>query len=295
MTERRIAGGAQSPDTPPAVHRTNAMPAIIGAVIAAVLLVLGGGFFLTRAQHAATAPTAVPVATIGAATAPAPTVQPSPVPVTATPSGPDVRAYVDIVEEHIKAGRYREAVTTAEAALSINGVRAEDQRVLTGYIVSAGLKDIYTQPSRPLDRDGQQQLVDRYLSLVERAKGGGVPIDTPLQVAASAYAASQFPLTRVALEQAIAEGSFDPTTDRDTVRLYASALYGLGKWYTTAEVGSPLYEEGLRWLVTSDVVADRYETGQSEAESLLGQLGYTKRSEWPTPMVTPLVPEQEGA
>jgi hypothetical protein len=274
---------ATSLDTPEKGGRPQA-PSPLPFVMAGCAVVLVGvllfAFWPRPAPPVAMAPTMVPM------TAASPTAIPPP----PTPSGPDITSYVDLIEASMRAGRYREAATTAEAALRVEGLRDADRRVLTGYIVTAGMKDIYTQPSRPLDRDGQQHLVDTYLSLVERAKGAGVAIDTPLQVATSAFASSQFPLARVALEQAVADGSFTPSTERDTVKLYVSTLYGLGAWYTTAQEDSPLYKEGIRWLVTSDRVADFYETGQSEAEAKLGEAGLTDPATWPTPFETPLLP-----
>jgi hypothetical protein len=274
---------ASSLDTPEKGGRTSApspLPFVLAGGAALLVVVLLFALWPRPTPAVTVTPTAM-VATVAAPTA----LPPAP-----TPSGPDITSYVNIIEASMRAGRYRETATTAEAALRVEGLRDADRRVLTGYIVTAGMKDIYTQPSRPLDRNGQQHLVDTYLSLLERAKGAGVMIDTPLQVATSAFASSQFPLARVALEQAVADRSFTPSTERDMVRLYVSTLYGLGAWYTTAEQNTAVYEEGVRWLVTSDRIADFYETGQSEAEAKLAGLGYGDPATWPNSFETPLLP-----
>jgi hypothetical protein len=71
--------------------------------------------------------------------------------------------------------------------------------------------------------------------------------------------------------------------------MYVSTLYGLGAWYITDNPGTALYNEGLSWLVASDQVAVKYNTGQSEADALLAQRGYPNRSERPQPAATPLL------
>jgi hypothetical protein len=152
------------------------------------------------------------------------------------------------------------------------------------------MKNLYTQPFRPLDRQQHQQMVDTYLSLLARAEGAGVTIDPPLQVAGQAFSSSHFQLAKVAIEQAYMSATFDPATDRDVTRAAVSTLFGIGRYYTTTERGSPLYEDGLAALVASDIIADHYQTGQSEAEALLYELGYTYKDLWPAPLDTPLLP-----
>lgn len=220
----------------------------------------------------------------GEAITASPTAQPATaVPTSIPPTPQEVNPYIALIEQHIADGKYRDAMTTAEAALA--AANDDDRQVLTRYIITAGLNDIYTTPPNPLDRGGEQRLVDVYLSLQERARIAGVTIDTPIQVARSAHASSHFTLARVALEEAYAAGDFNPNVDRDITRLYASTLYGLGEFYT-ADKDAPLYTEGLRWLVTSDLVADHYRTGQVEAEALLTEL--VGPTDWPKPMEIPL-------
>jgi hypothetical protein len=187
-------------------------------------------------------------------------------------------------------GEYQAATTTAEGVLAVSGLTAEQRRIITGYIVIAGMKEIENAPFEPLDQLQHQTLVDKYLSLRERAKDTGLTLDSPLEVARRAHTASQFPLARVAIEEALKDGLFNPAADRAVTRLYASALYGMGTWYATAPKDSPLYAEGIRWLVTSDAIADYHKTGQSEAEVRLSRLGYTYRLQWPPRFDTPLLP-----
>jgi len=258
-------------DTPPQSSTPLFALGTLGVVALVVFLVWPRG-----GEAAVVSPTPLPVTAI-------PTAVPTAVP---TPAGPDLASQVALIEALIGKGDYQTAIATAEGALAVPGIREEQRRVLTGYIVTAGLKDIESTPFEPLDRTQHQHLVDTYLSLVERAKGAGITLDTPLEVARRAQASSQFPLAKVAIETALESGAFNPTTDRDVTRLYVSTLYGLGKWYTTAQKGSPLYEEGLRALVASDMIADRYKTGQSEAEALFAQSGVSER---PAPLSTPLL------
>ena len=248
MGERRIAGSTQSTTTLPGGERGVALPLVIASAVVLIVL-LAGAVLAGRRSAGPTPPTPPP-----APKEIPPTQPPAPSPVAPTPVGADVRSHVAVVEDLLRKGRYRQAMTMAEAALSIPELRAEDRRILTAYIVTAGMKDIYTHPADPLDREGEQYLVDTYLSLAERARGAGVAIDAPLQVAASAFASSQFRLAQVAIEKALAEGAFDPQLDRDVTRLYVSTLFGMGKWYTSAAADSPLYTEGVRWLVSPCVL-----------------------------------------
>ena len=269
-------------------ERENTSGSPLGSVIglgAVALVVLIAALVWPRGEQArASTATAVP-------TTMAPTIVPATaVPPTSTPSGPDIAPYVALIEAHISGGRYREAVTTAEGALTIAGLRADDRTTLTRYVITSGMKELFTQPFNPTDRAQHQRMVNTYLSLRARSAGAGVAIDTPLQVASTAFASSQFQLARVALEEALEEGSFTPEIDRDVTRTYVSTLYGLGKWYTTAEQETPLYEEGLRWLVASERVALKYKTGQSEAAMLLAELVSTDEAHWPSPAAVPLLP-----
>jgi hypothetical protein len=211
------------------------------------------------------------------------------IPASPTPVCPPIAPYIAVITAYEQSGRWGEAATSAEGALSVAGLCDIDRKTLTHYAVSSGLKELSTQAFTPRDTAGQQRMVDRYLALKQRAHDAGVSIDTPLQVAATAFASSQFGLARVAIEEAITDGSFKPETDRDITKLYISTLYGLGKWYTTADKSDPLYTEGLRWLVASDKVAVKYQTGQSEAAMLLSQLGYPDKATWPQPATTPLL------
>jgi hypothetical protein len=226
--------------------------------------------------------------------APVTTVLPSPplvatvIPATPTPSCASADPYLRSITAHEQAGRWKEATDAAEGALAISELCDADRRSLTHYAVSDGLKDLSTQVFEPLDREGQQRMVDRYLALKQRAQDANVPIDTPLQVAATAYGSSQFQLARVAIEEALTDGSFHPEIDRDITKMYISTMFGLGKWYTTAELGTPLYTEGLRWLSASGHLAEQYKTGQGDAAMLLTQLGYRDISKWPAHAATPL-------
>ncbi len=211
------------------------------------------------------------------------------IPATPTPVCPPITPYIAVITAYEQAGRWGEAATSAEGALSVAGLCDVDRKTLTRYAVSGGLKELYTHVFKPRDTAGQQRMVDRYLSLKQRAQDAGIPIDTPLQVAATAFASSQFQLARVAIEEAVTDGSFKPETDRDITKLYVSTLYGIGKWYTTADKSDLLYTEGLGWLVASDKVAVKYQTGQSEAAMLLSQLGYPDKATWPQPATSPLL------
>jgi hypothetical protein len=259
------------------------LPIIFGA--AGVVLVVGLTILLwpksapARAAEPAIVPSIVQ-ATVG----------PSAVPATATPSYADITPYRELIEDLIARGQYAVAITTAEGVLANPDVRETDRTVLIGYIVSAGMKDILSREFRPLDQQQHQQLVDTYLSLRERARTNGIELESPLEVAKRAHLSSQFPLARVAIEEALEDELFHPELDRDITRLYVSLLHGMGRWYTTADQHTPLYEEGLRALVTSDIIADHYRTGQSEAEALLEQLGYLDTTDWPEPLDTPLIP-----
>jgi hypothetical protein len=233
---------------------------------------------------AAVVSTAIPT---GIAT-PVPTV--TPVPASPTPNCPSIAPYVNIILAHEQAGRWNDAATTAEGALEVSGLCDSDRRTLTQHAITSGMKELYTHPFRPLDRTDQQQVVDRYLALKQRAHDANVAIDTPLQVASNAYAISQFHLTRVAIEEALKDGSFRPELDRDITRLYVSALYGLGKWYTTADSNNPLYQEGLRWLEASRRVSSKYQIGDGEAAMLLSQLRSPLFGEKIEPASTPLLP-----
>lgn len=250
------------------------LPYIIGGGLLVVMVL--GFIFSTRATSAeVSVPTALPTAL--PTVAPVPTISP-------------IATYQSLIEAHLRKGEYREAQSVAQGALAIDGLTENEQRILNGYIISVGLKSIESSVFEPLDRTQHQELVDTYLSLRERARVSGVELDSPLQVAKKAHASSQFPLAKVAIEEAYTDSLFDPKIDRDVTRLYASVMFSLGRWYTTAEQGSPLYVEGLRALVTSDRVADHYQTGQSEAEELLRQLGYPTKASWPAPLDTPLIP-----
>lgn len=205
---------------------------------------------------------------------------------TAVPASP----YIALIEAHISKGEYREAQSVAQGALNVAGLREDERTLLNGYVVSLGLKTIESTIFEPLDKTQHQQLIDTYLSLHERARLTGVSLDSPLAVARKAHASSQHPLGKVAIEEAYKDKAFDPKLDRDITRLYVSLLYGMGEWYTKAEKGSALYNEGLRALVASDEIADHYQTGQSEAEALLKSLGHTDEKRWPEPLDTPLLP-----
>lgn len=234
-------------------------------------------------------PTTQPVLAV-ATTVPSATLVPTSIPVTPTPTGPDIAPYLALIDVGDGGGQWSEAAHMAEAALGLSGLRDEDRRLLTQYAITYGLKAVYTEPFRPLDIAQHQRMVDTYLALKKRAKDANIPIDTPLQVASTAYASSQFQLARVALEEALKEESWQPDTDRDITKRYVSTLFGLGQWYVTAPANSPIYQDGLRWLVTSNAVAVKYQTGQSEAFFLLEQKVGPGRWTTITPQASLLLP-----
>jgi hypothetical protein len=216
----------------------------------------------------------------------------TPVPATPIPVCPSIEPYVAIIQGLEQAGEWGKAADEAEDALSLPSLCDPDRKTLIRYAVSDGLKDLYAQPFKPLDRHQQQAMIDRYLSFKQRAHDAGVPIDTPLQVASRAFPSSQFHLSRVALEEALKDRSFKPETNRDITKNYVSTLFGLGKWYTSNPAQMEIYQEGLAWLVASDQVAVKYQTGQSEAAALLKELGYPDKGKWPQAASTPLLDTQ---
>lgn len=206
-----------------------------------------------------------------------------------TPSCTGTTTYLEIIARQEQANHWEDAVATAEAALSDTHLCPADSKLLTARAVADGLKVLYNKPFAPLDVAAQQQEIDRYLSLRERAHDAQVAFDSPLQVAGQAYQIGQFPLARVAVEQALAAGDYRPELDRATTRMYISTLYNLGSWYSQAPAGSEVYQEGLAWLAASHQLALHYQTGQAEAAMLLRQLVGQEEASWPTPAPTPLL------
>jgi hypothetical protein len=296
-TERQEPPAPTTPESVPA--RTLPVVPIVMAVLV-VLVLVGVVFARSSVEAEAVEPTALPLSPVPTTTptdTPLPTAVPTatPLPATVTPAYPDITSHLAIITAHEEAGRWSDAAAAAEAALLIPALRDEDRRVLTSHVVLSGMRALSSEPFKPLDRAQHQEMVDTYLSLRGRARGANVAIETPLQVATWAYGSSQLQLARVSLEEAMKDGSWDPEINRDLTRRYVDTLFGLGRWYTTAERGSPLFNEGIGWLAASKAVAERYETGQSDAARLLEQFEpkSTFRSpHWttPVPASTPLLP-----
>lgn len=277
---------AAEPRPPEAAARPLALhPAVfIGAALGLIALcvVLTAVVIGSVATREVREPTALPQPS-------AAQVSPTEPPAMPTPSCTAATNYVEIITRQEQANRWEEAVATAEAGLADTRLCSSDSKLLTARAVADGLKVLYNKPFGPLDVAAQQQEIDRYLSLRERARAAQVPFDTPLQVAGQAYQIGQFPLARVAVEQALAEGDYRPEVDRATTRMYISTLYNLGSWYTQAPMGSELYHQGLAWLAASHQLALKYQTGQGEAAMLLRQLAGQQESQWPAPATTPLL------
>jgi hypothetical protein len=258
---------------------------LIGAAVALVLAVglLVALLSTQRGSEPPLQPTTQPVVAIQ------PTAPPTSVPPTATPSDAAIAPYIARIRAHEDNGDWKKAASEAENSLVLPDLSDSNRKILTGYAVSDGLKALYTEPFKPLDTTGQQEMVDRYLVLKQRAHDAGVPIDTPLQVATTTFTSSQFHLARVALEQAFKDGSFKPETNKDATKLYVSTLYGLGEWYTKAEKDSPLYKEGLGWLVASYRIQEKYHLGDGKPEARLSELGFTDKQRWLPAASTPLL------
>jgi hypothetical protein len=281
---------SRMPPTQPVVTSAAMPPAVfvvagVGLVALCVAVVV---LVITSVNHQEAkelTPLPQPVAALAPPTAAAPTIPPA----TPTPNCVAATNYVEIITHQEQANRWEEAVATAETGLADQRLCPSDRKLLTARAVADGLRVLYTKPFDPLDVAAQQQEIDRYLALRQRAFDAQVPFDTPLQVAGQAYQIGQFPLARVAIEQALVDGDYHPEVDRSTTRMYISTLYNMGSWYTQAPTGSALYQQGLAWLVTSHQLAVNYQTGQGEAAMLLRQLVSQQESGWPAPAQTPLL------
>lgn len=229
-----------------------------------VVSVVGLGFLVTLGKEVSAPSSAAPVSVITVV----PTGSVSLAPTPACVSGQGQQAVVDGL---IQQGKWEQAANQAEAALSTTTLCTDDIRPLTQRAVSSGLHVLYNQEFDPLDSAGQQQEIDRFLQLRERARLLHLEFPTLLQVARESYRTSQHRLTVAALESAFTEGTFTPSLDRDTLKLYISALYGLGYWYTQAPKNSALYAEGLAYLAASHRLAVLFHTGQGEAAARLKQ------------------------
>ncbi len=282
MAQRRIAASIGT--TQKGGQAAN-LPLLITVGIIAAVALIGGTTMVIRGATPAVQPTALPVSTV----APSPTLQPTATPAPTATLAPS--PYLAILAALSGKGDWTGCVTMAEGSLSTPALSESDRTAITGYAVTCGMKELTTAVFDPLDRAGHQRMVDRYLTLRQRAKDAGVTIDMPLVVARSAYASSQFALARVALEEALKEGSWKPTTDRDITKMYISTLFGLGKWYTSDSSKTALYQEGLGYLSASDALQLKYQTGQGDAAQLLATLGYTDRAKYPRGAATPLLPD----
>jgi hypothetical protein len=264
-----------------------ALFAVVGISLVVLCAALATFVITTGGSRDAREPTALaqPAAALAQATVISPTTVPAP----PTPSCMAATNYVEIITRQERANRWEDAVATADTGLADTRLCPSERKLLTARAVDDGLKVLYNKPFDPLDVAAQQQEIDRYLSLRQRARDALVSFDTPLQVAGQAYQISQFPLARVAIEEAFAAGDYRPEVDRATTRLYISTLYNLGSWYTHAPAGNALYEQGLGWLAASHQLAVKYQTGQGEAAMLLRQLVGQEEAHWPAPGRTPLL------
>jgi hypothetical protein len=212
--------------------------------------------------------------------------------VTATPiPTPDCVAattQLSVIDALIQKGNWEEAAREADATLTIPRLCQNDEHLLSQKAVTAGLYVLLNQEFEPLDTTGHQQTVDRYLALRERAKRANVELPSALQVARTAYSTSQFRLTIAAIELALSVGEYDPQLDRDTTKLYISALYSAGYWYTKAPKESKLFEMGTSFLSASHRLAVQHKTGQADAATLLTRLFGSAEDSWPAPYHSPL-------
>ncbi len=236
------------------------------------------------APQPAAAPTVAPTQVRTAS--PEPTV--TAVPPTPTPSCVSGQQQLVLIEDLERRGDWRQAANIANAALNLDCLTTADRRLLTEKAIGDGLKALMEASHRKTDTVQHQQLVDQYLALQQRAQDAGVPVIPALQFAEEAHGRSQFLLAKVAIEQALQAGEYQPQVHRDITRLYVSALYGLCHWYTTAPLGSETYQSGLAYCVASNEVADAFCTGQGEAATRLNELIGSDHRSWPTPAETPL-------
>ncbi len=285
-----------SPSSEPPAS-SSPMALMIGAGVAAVLIVVAVVSILIFREPAA--PTALnETGTIGmpngaaqpaglptAAPTSVPTPAPTPTPGEECTSGqPQLALIADLVGK----GDWVQAATIANVTLDVADLCDRDRRPLTQQAVSSVWKALLQEKFRPLDVDGQQSMVDRYLALQARARDAGVEFPSSLQSAEEAYSRSQFLLAKVAVEQALAAAEYQPELDRDITHMYVSTLYGLCAWYTTAEQGSELYQHGLAYCVASNELAEQFCTGQGEAATTLNSQLTSDRQRWPEAARTPL-------
>jgi hypothetical protein len=207
---------------------------------------------------------------------------------TPTPSCASGQPQLVLINDLERRGDWTQAASVANAALNLQGLCEGDRPVLTEKAVAAGLKALMEAPHRKTDRAQHQQLVDQYLALQVRARDAGISIMPALQFAEEAYGRSQFLLSKVAIEQALEAGNYQPDVHRDVTRLYISSLYGLCYWYTTDMQGSETYQHGLSYCAASDQLANTFCTGQGEAATKLNELVGVDRQRWPQPAKSPL-------
>lgn len=207
---------------------------------------------------------------------------------TPTPSCIDAQSQLVLVEDLERRGDWQQAANVANAALNLQGLCDVERYVLTEKAVAAGLKALMDAPHRKTDLAQHQQLVDQYLAFQARARDAGISIMPALQFAEEAHGRSQFLLAKVAIEQALQAGEYQPNVHRDVTRLYISSLYGLCYWYTTDMPGSETFQQGLSYCAASDLLADAFCTGQGEAATKLDELVGTDRQRWPQPAASPL-------
>jgi hypothetical protein len=259
----------------------------LAAAIALVLLV--ASFLVVSGGRASTALTPSTLPMPPATAIPAKEtiiITQTPVP---TPDCVSVASQLALIESLTGKGDWEGGAREADAVLTIAKLCESDRKRLTEKAVITGLQALYNQKFESLDEKSHQQEVDRFLTLRERARLSGVDFPTPLQVARASYSISQFRLTVAAVEIALSEGDYNPQLDRDTTKLYISALYGLGYWYTQAPEDSDLYNLGLAYLSASHRLAVQFKTGQGEAAALLTKRIGADETHWPAPYRSPLL------
>jgi hypothetical protein len=255
----------------------------VALVVLAGASVVGYGLGWGKPAHKAITPTVVATSVAVSIPTRRPTVAPT------VSSCRSAANYQDIIDRQSQAADWQAAAATANTALGLPNLCQADKAGLTQQAVVAGLKVLYSEKFNPLDVAAQQQEVDRYLALKAQAHQAGVDFPTALQVSQDAYQIGQFLLAKVAVEEAFRMQAYKPEVQRDITRTYVSILFNLGSWYTTAQLGSDVYNRGMTLLAASHQLAVMYRTGQGEAGGKLRQLTGSDERSWPQPAETPLL------
>lgn len=258
----------------------------IGGLALLMIFVIGMPVALMRyGQTSNVAPLATPikeVVVVPAASVPTTMVTP-------TPSCVSGQTQLTLIEALEQKSNWQQAQAAAETALDIPSLCEADRRAFTQKAVANGLNVLYYTAVDGQDRSGQQQAVDTYLALRQRAYQTHVAFPSSLQVATQAYQISQFRLAITAIEMAYTARDFDPQIDRAVTHLYVSALYNIGVYETKAPPGSDPFTEGLAYLAASHRLAVQEQTGQGDAATLLTHLIGPDETTWPLPYRSPLL------